>query len=191
MLLARLPRFRIWCKTACLILLLLIVNDETSPGFVPVYASAFRMTKLRNQSRNASDRIASMRKIALCLASLLAAVAPAFAKKTMKIYLIDVEGGQSTLFVSPQGESLLVDTGWPGNAYRDANRIVKAAKLAGVKKIDYLLITHYHVDHVGGVPQLVTKLPVHTFIDHGPNRDDPNSTRVGYDDYAKAMGGSQ
>ncbi len=129
-----------------------------------------------------------MRKIALGLASLLLLAAPAFARKAMEIYLIDVEGGQSTLFVSPKGESLLVDTGWPGNAFRDANRIVKAAKLAGVKKIDYLVITHFHVDHVGGVPQLVAKLPVGTFMDHGPNREDSNSTRVGYEDYMKAVG---
>jgi competence protein ComEC len=60
-----------------------------------------------------------------------------------------------------------------------------------VKKIDYLLITHYHVDHVGGVPQLVSKLPVGTFIDHGPNREDSNSTRVGYEDYLKAIGESK
>src|SRR5579859_1756785 len=81
----------------------------------------------------------------------------------LRIYFIDVEGGQSTLFVTPKGESLLVDTGWPGNAYRDANRIVSACKKAGVKKIDYLLITHYHMDHVGGVPQLASKMQVGTF----------------------------
>src|SRR5947209_17748948 len=91
-----------------------------------------------------SDRIASMRKIGLAVASLVMLAVPAFARKGMEIYLIDVEGGQSTLFVSPKGESLLVDTGWPGNAFRDADRIVKAAKLAGVKKIDYLVITQFN-----------------------------------------------
>lgn len=122
----------------------------------------------------------------LCLTSL---TIPLMARD-MEIYFVDVEGGQSTLFVSPSGQSLLIDTGWPGNAFRDANRIVKAAKMADVKKIDYLLITHYHVDHVGGVPQLAAKMHIGTFIDHGPNREESNSTRVGYADYLKAMDGA-
>ena len=67
-----------------------------------------------------------------------------------KIFFMDVEGGQATLFVTPAGQSLLIDTGWEYNAYSDANRIAKAAKLAKIKKIDYVLITHYHEDHVGG-----------------------------------------
>jgi competence protein ComEC len=87
--------------------------------------------------------------------------------KNLEIYFIDVEGGQATLFVAPSGESMLVDTGWSGNNSRDANRIAAAAKHAGVKKIDYLLITHFHEDHVGGVPQLARKLPIRNFIDHG------------------------
>jgi beta-lactamase superfamily II metal-dependent hydrolase len=89
------------------------------------------------------------------------------AAKNLEIYFIDVEGGQATLFVAPSGESMLVDTGWSGNNSRDANRIAAAAKHAGVKAIDYLLITHFHEDHVGGVPQLAAKLPIRTFIDHG------------------------
>jgi len=94
-----------------------------------------------------------------------AAVLPA--AKNLEIYFIDVEGGQATLFVAPSGESMLVDTGWSGNNSRDAERIAAAAKHAGVKAIDYLLITHFHEDHVGGVPQLARKLPIRTFIDHG------------------------
>lgn len=91
------------------------------------------------------------------------------AAKTLEVYFIDVEGGQATLFVAPGGESMLVDTGWAGFNGRDAGRIAAAAKHAGVKKIDYLVITHYHADHVGGVPQLAAKLPVRNFVDHGPN----------------------
>jgi competence protein ComEC len=89
------------------------------------------------------------------------------AAQTFDVYFVDVEGGQATLFVSPTGESMLVDTGWPDANGRDANRIAEVAKLAGVKKIDYVVITHYHMDHVGGVPQLVDRIPVGTFIDHG------------------------
>jgi competence protein ComEC len=91
----------------------------------------------------------------------------ALAAGRLSVYFIDTEGGQSTLFVSPSGESMLVDTGWPGFNGRDADRIVAAAKHAGVTKIDYLLITHYHMDHVGGVPQLAARMPIRNFIDHG------------------------
>ncbi len=107
---------------------------------------------------------------ALCGVLLFASVVSA-AQKPLQVYFIDVEGGQASLFVTPSGQSLLIDTGWPGNAYRDANRIAAAAKLAKVKKIDYVVITHYHDDHVGGVPQLVEKIPVGTFIDHGANTE--------------------
>ena len=88
---------------------------------------------------------------------------------TLEVYFIDVEGGQATLFVSPSGESMLVDTGWPDAQGRDAARIVAAARLAGVKQIDYLVVTHYHMDHVGGVPQLAARIPIRTFVDHGPS----------------------
>jgi competence protein ComEC len=87
-------------------------------------------------------------------------------QKTLDIYSIDVEGGQSTLFVSPSGESLLVDAGTPGE--RDAGRIVATAKQAGLTRIDYLVVTHYDGDHVGGVKDVSDKLPIGTFVDHGP-----------------------
>lgn len=99
-------------------------------------------------------------------------------RASVQIYFIDVEGGQSTLFVTPDKHSLLIDTGWPGNEDRDADRIVAAAKLAGLDHLDYVLLTHYHVDHTGGVPQLVAKIPVTTFIDHGPNRETTDATTV-------------
>ena len=113
------------------------------------------------------------------------------AHKPLEIFFVDVEGGQATLFVTPAGQSLLIDTGWGYNAYRDADRIAAAAKLAKVKKIDYVLITHYHADHVGGVPQLVKKIPVETFIDHGPNRENSNSTNHLYSEYESAIGGAK
>jgi competence protein ComEC len=87
-------------------------------------------------------------------------------RKELDVYFIDVEGGQSTLFVSPSGQSLLVDTGWPGA--RDADRITGIANQAGITQIDYLVLTHYHVDHTGGVVDLAARIPIRNFIDHGP-----------------------
>lgn len=94
--------------------------------------------------------------------------------KDLEAFFVDVEGGQATLIVTPAGQSVLIDAGWPDNNFRDADRIAAAAKRAGIKKIDFLILTHYHEDHVGGVPQIAQKLPVGTFIDHGPNREPGN-----------------
>lgn len=90
--------------------------------------------------------------------------------KTLDIYVVDVEGGNATLFVSPSGESMLIDAGNGGTAApRDASRIMAAAQDAGVTQIDHLIITHWHGDHVGGLAELATRLPIRHFIDHGPN----------------------
>ena len=122
-----------------------------------------------------------------------AAAPPSYAQenaaKTLRIYSIDVEGGQSTLIVSPSGASLLVDTGWPGNNGRDAERIQAAMREAGITKIDHVLITHYHTDHVGGVPELVKRVPIGGFLDHGENREDSDITRHDYAAYIKAIEG--
>jgi beta-lactamase superfamily II metal-dependent hydrolase len=126
--------------------------------------------------------------LACALASLPQCTAAQAKARNLLIYSIDVEGGQSTLLVSPSGNSLLVDAGWPGNNGRDADRIQAAMRDAGITRIDHLVITHYHVDHVGGVPELAKRVPIGEFIDHGPNREDSDSTRNGYAAYLKAIG---
>ena len=97
-------------------------------------------------------------------------------RNTLDIYSIDVEGGGATLFVSPSGESLLVDAGNPGA--RDADRIAAAVKAAGLSQIDYLVISHYHGDHVGGVVDLAARVPIKTFVDHGSEIHDASAFRL-------------
>src|SRR5260370_24008969 len=90
--------------------------------------------------------------------------------KSLDIYVIDVEGGNATLFVSPSGESLLMDTGnvAPG-AVRDAGRIMAAIQDAGLQQVDHLIITHWHGDHFGGLAALASHITIREFIGHGPN----------------------
>ena len=101
----------------------------------------------------------------------------------LQVYAIDVEGGKSTLFVSPSGESMLVDTGYDGYNNRDADRILAAAHDAGIHQIDYLVITHYHKDHAGGVRQLAAKIPIRNFFDHGPNFENAKDNKELYNSY--------
>jgi len=103
----------------------------------------------------------------------------------LQVIAIDVEGGKSTLYLSPSGESMLVDAGYSGNQGRDAQRIVAAAHAAGVKQIDYLVVTHYHKDHVGGVPELAARIPIRTFVDHGRNFEDKKDNGPEYDAYER------
>lgn len=144
--------------------------------------------------------------------ALLLAVAPAAAKDTaLQMVSIDVEGGGGTMFVTPDGKSLLIDTGNPEQSritgdHPSSERIVAAAHELGVKKIDYLLITHYHGDHIGGIEGLLKRIPIGTVIDHGPNRETtaspnptaaqidlknppPGSTAYGYRQYMAAIAG--
>jgi competence protein ComEC len=119
------------------------------------------------------------RPLLLALMAVIAGVARAATAPpaTLSIYFIDVEGGQSTLIVTPEGRSFLIDTGWAGDgsgfkpgdphAARDANRIVAAARDAGVTRIDTLLITHFHPDHDGGVSELAQLMTIGVFVDHG------------------------
>jgi len=102
-------------------------------------------------------------------------------QKPLEIYFIDTEGGQATLFVSPTGQSMLVDTGFPGNQgaatpaetnalgiTRDADRITAVLKQANVTVLDYVVISHYHGDHAGNAAELASRIPIRHFVDHGP-----------------------
>jgi competence protein ComEC len=127
-------------------------------------------------------------RLALALALLVAASTCEAAARTLDIYFIDVEGGQSTLLVTPDRQSFLIDTGFAGHA----NRIVAAARDAGVEKIDYLMITHFHPDHDGGVVELSKRLPIQHFIDHAtllPEALKDAGTRAAYEHYLEVRKG--
>ena len=100
----------------------------------------------------------------------------ACAAQNLEIYWIDAEGGAATLIVAPGGASMLVDTANRTSDDRDAKRIFAAAQLAGLKKIDMLLTTHYHGDHIGAMPALAKLIPINLYMDHGPSveLDRPN-----------------
>ncbi len=109
-----------------------------------------------------------------CLSALALSVALSAAQsgaaRSLDIYVIDVEGGNATLFVAPNRESVLIDSGNGGAAAtRDADRIMAAAHAAGLTQIDHLITTHWHGDHFGGMPELASRIPIREFIDHGPN----------------------
>ncbi len=118
-------------------------------------------------------------------ASLLLA-APAAAQSTFDIYWVDVEGGAATLAVTPDGESMLIDTGFPGPDDRDARRIKAALDEAGVTRIDHLIITHYHTDHVGGLEALAEMVPIGRCYDHNLTTEPENQRWV--DAYLRVCG---
>ena len=113
-----------------------------------------------------------MKRLAAAVLSFVALTAPASAQragapgKALEIYVVDTEGGKAALWVSPSGQSLLIDSGNPGD--RDLSRIMAAINDAGLKQIDFLISTHYHVDHIGGLLELAKRIPIGHYIDHGP-----------------------
>lgn len=115
------------------------------------------------------------------------------ARKTLDIYFIDVEGGAATLIVTPAGQSVLVDSGWKREDRRDALRIAKAVKAAGLTQIDHVVTTHFHDDHFGGLAALSELIPIGNYYDHGRVEGLKSDRRFAamYPDYLKATGGRQ
>jgi competence protein ComEC len=116
-----------------------------------------------------------MRKVTLALTIAAASIATLIAaqgqsSRGLDIYVVDVEGGNATLFVAPSGQSVLIDTGNGGAAgARDPDRIIEAVKDARLTQIDHLITTHWHGDHFGGMEEVAKRIPIREFIDHGPN----------------------
>ena len=90
----------------------------------------------------------------------------------LEIYFVDVMGGAATLIVTPARETILVDSGWPGQKDRDPERIMSALKDAGCDRIDHLVTTHWHMDHFGGVAGLAKRVSIDRFWDRGLPEDE-------------------
>ncbi len=130
-----------------------------------------------------------MRALLICAALVLSA-SVASAAETLDIYVIDTEGGKSIILVTPDGQSMLVDAGYPTPDDRDTKRIVEAAKAAGIKQFDFILATHYDSDHAGNIPRLDAQIPGKVFVDHGGPLPTLNAGSIkGIDEpYVKAIG---
>lgn len=136
-------------------------------------------------------KVAVLAAMALLISSASAFAQQQAQKKPLDIYFLDTEGGQATLFVSPSGQSMLVDTGFGANqgalpaevnafgVTRDLDRILAALKTAKIEVLDYLVITHFHGDHVGNAAELARRIPIRHYVDHGPYTDEMNSGRDG------------
>ena len=127
-------------------------------------------------------------RLLIALLGLPLAAAQAQAQPTLDIYYLDVDGGGGTLIVSPSGASLLIDAGWPGP--RDAERILAAARQAGLEQIDYFLATHYRSDHLGAVAEVAAALPILNYVDHGDPVEEPRgSSAEAYQRYVETRAG--
>jgi competence protein ComEC len=115
------------------------------------------------------------------------AVAGLQAADTLEILVVDTEGGKALIVLTPNGETMLVDAGYPTADDRDTNRIVAAATAAGVKRFDYIVATHYDVDHAGNVARVDARIPGRAFVDHGPAMPDAVHDEA-YLSYVKAIG---
>jgi competence protein ComEC len=131
-----------------------------------------------------------LRTLSLCFGLAAGTLLPA-QTRDLEIYWTDVEGGAATLIVAPSGQALLVDAGFPQND-RDAKRILETTKTAGLKKIDMMITTHFHLDHVGGTPALAKLIPIEHFYDHGESIEGstPQGAKL-YDDYKAVVEGKR
>ena len=127
--------------------------------------------------RVVDSQLSNLLRIALvalsCIAGAAAAIARQPARAVLTLYFLDAEGGQATLIVTPDNQSLLVDTGYG----RDVARVVDAVREAGLSRIDRLLLTHFHVDHIGGAVALARQFPIGELFDHG-NIDVPDDAEM-------------
>ena len=141
-------------------------------------------------------------RLLLCL---LLSLWPAFlpAADTLDFYIIDVEGGKAVLVVTPARQAMLIDAGWPGLqdekfqtvkiTDRDTDRIVRVVRAAGVKQVDYFVVTHYDQDHGGNVARVAAKMPVpiRAFVDHGEAMSQGREAQDVYASYKKALGSTK
>ena len=132
---------------------------------------------------------ASLAVVMLLVSAPGAQTRPAKVAKTFDFYVIDVEGGAATLFVTPTGETAMIDAGNPGP--RDLDRIMAVLTEVGVKEIDYLISTHYHVDHIGGIQELAKRIPIKHYVDHGPSSEEREQVAGFQAAYAELYGKAQ
>ena len=129
---------------------------------------------------------ASLAVVMLFVSAPGAQTRPVKVAKTFDFYVIDVEGGAATLFVTPTGETAMIDAGNPGA--RDLDRIMAVLTEVGVKEIDYLISTHYHVDHIGGIQELAKRVPIKHYVDHGPSSEEREQVAGFQASYAELYG---
>jgi competence protein ComEC len=127
----------------------------------------------------------------LALLAALVVSASLMAAEPLQIYFIDVEGGQSTLIVTPERRAILIDAGWSAANNRDADRIQAAARDAKITALDYLILTHFHEDHAGGVAEIARRLPVKTFVDYGAPMEQGTFAQNPFKTYSEARTGGQ
>jgi competence protein ComEC len=124
--------------------------------------------------------------LAILIAACLLARPAAQSAKPLDVYFIDVEGGQATLLVTPSGQSMLIDTGYPGFEDRDVNRVMATIAQAGLTRLDYLLVTHYHADHAGNAAAIAARIQVGMFVDHGETVETDEDAKALYAGYVNA-----
>ena len=131
-----------------------------------------------------------MRNLSAFTLFLLLVLAPLPAADTLDLYVLDTEGGKAVIVVPPGGETMLIDAGYPTKDDRDTNRIVATAQALGIKSFDYIVATHYDMDHAGNIPRLDARIPGRIFVDHGailPTANARNKAEF-YEPYLKAIG---